>query len=311
MPQEENVPHCICRNLNCQIASGFCHCGCGNKTTVYYGKIRQYIHGHNGSRLPFKPFTLEEGECICRDRNCTIPYGLCHCGCEMTAPIANRNRRDVDFIAGKPVRFCNGHNNSSATKPRVFLPDGMCVCRNPQCDIAFGECHCGCGGKVPTATRSQTTKGWVKGIPRVFIHGHKFRLSPVDYIEEDRGYKTTCWIWQLSRNTHGYGSMTRRPSEKSGLAHIILYERRYGTVPDGLELDHLCRVRCCVNPDHLEPVPRRVNVQRGAQAKLTPRDVLQIRDLFKCMKCEDIAELYNVSPTCVSDVAYRKSWTNI
>jgi len=305
MPQGKSLPS------NHIAAIGFCSCGCGGLTTVYYGKARKYIHGHNNSALPYTPFVLMAGKCICGEDDCKIPYGMCHCGCGANVPIAKRNRRDGCYIAGKPIRYRIGHNNTSSTTFRITLPEGMCICRDPNCTVQFGVCHCGCGSKSPISVRSDTNKGWVHGLPRPFIHGHQYRLSPIDYIKEDRGHSTPCWIWKLSCNMHGYGQTTKRGVGKSSLAHVIFYERKYGVIPDGLELDHLCRVRACVNPDHLEPVARMVNVQRGAQAKLTPSDVLQIRDLYKCMKCTSIAELYNVSPTCISDVIYGKSWTNI
>lgn len=73
---------------------------------------------------------------------------------------------------------------------------------------------------------------------------------------------TACWLWTAALG-NGYG----RFSEAAGRhfnAHRWLYERAVGKVPSGLDLDHLCRVRACVNPSHLEPVTRRVNVLRGA-----------------------------------------------
>ena len=47
------------------------------------------------------------------------------------------------------------------------------------------------------------------------------------------------------------------------VAHRVSYQMDKGEVPSGLQLDHLCRVRCCVNPDHLEPVSQKENVRRG------------------------------------------------
>jgi hypothetical protein len=47
------------------------------------------------------------------------------------------------------------------------------------------------------------------------------------------------------------------------MAHRVAYEQFVGTVPDGLELDHLCENKACVNPGHLEPVTRSENVRRG------------------------------------------------
>lgn len=71
---------------------------------------------------------------------------------------------------------------------------------------------------------------------------------------------TPCWLWTgcLSR---GYGGLMYRGEFKP--AHRWTYEVRHGPIPDGLQIDHLCRNRACVNPAHLEPVTRRVNILRG------------------------------------------------
>lgn len=69
-----------------------------------------------------------------------------------------------------------------------------------------------------------------------------------------------CWEW-LRGKSEGYGSFAN--TNGSDRAHRISYELLVGPVPEGLELDHLCRNRCCVNPAHLEPVTRRENILRG------------------------------------------------
>jgi len=66
-----------------------------------------------------------------------------------------------------------------------------------------------------------------------------------------------CWRWQMAISSEGYGRIDTE------YAHRFSYAAYVGTIPDGLELDHLCRVRDCVNPAHLEPVTRAVNVRRG------------------------------------------------
>lgn len=73
-----------------------------------------------------------------------------------------------------------------------------------------------------------------------------------------------CWNWRLALNTGGYGLCFRR--DWRGLAHRFTYTHLVGTIPDGMQLDHLCRKRACVNPDHLEPVTAATNVQRGVRA---------------------------------------------
>lgn len=89
----------------------------------------------------------------------------------------------------------------------------------------------------------------------------------------DRYDGTPCLLWTASLDGHGYGAFydgtrTEAGNPKTVRAHRWLYERWLGPVPDGLDLDHLCRVRHCVNPDHLEPVTRAVNLARSS---LTPQ----------------------------------------
>jgi HNH endonuclease len=70
-----------------------------------------------------------------------------------------------------------------------------------------------------------------------------------------------CWLWTGGRDKDGYGrfSVGRQHRRAHHLAYILFV----GPIPDGLEIDHLCRNPGCVNPWHLEPVPQRVNVLRG------------------------------------------------
>lgn len=73
-----------------------------------------------------------------------------------------------------------------------------------------------------------------------------------------------CWIWRGSISG-GYG-MVGWYNKVRG-AHRVAYEMLVGPIPEGLHLDHLCRVTACVNPAHLEPVTRGENVHRGNVAK--------------------------------------------
>lgn len=70
-----------------------------------------------------------------------------------------------------------------------------------------------------------------------------------------------CWLWTASLHKDGYGQC--RIIGKTMLAHRVAYFLLNGPIAKGLEFDHLCRVRRCVNPDHLEPVTHKVNVLRG------------------------------------------------
>ena len=82
----------------------------------------------------------------------------------------------------------------------------------------------------------------------------------------DRVNKTdTCWLWTGYVKTNGYGQL--KVNRKNFHAHRFCYELCKGAIPAEMELDHLCRVRHCVRPEHLEPVPRAVNMQRAAAAR--------------------------------------------
>ena len=74
-----------------------------------------------------------------------------------------------------------------------------------------------------------------------------------------------CWLWMGFANEDGYGVIRigGRVNFKFRGVHRVCYELLRGAIPEGLTLDHLCRVRCCVNPDHLEPVTIVENVRRG------------------------------------------------
>lgn len=85
--------------------------------------------------------------------------------------------------------------------------------------------------------------------------------DPLDRLADKFTVSDGCWEWIGARGGHGYGNFgvggrTVRP-------HRYVYELLVGPIPAGFELDHLCRNRLCVRPDHLEPVTRRENTLRG------------------------------------------------
>lgn len=76
-----------------------------------------------------------------------------------------------------------------------------------------------------------------------------------------------CWSWTGGVNSRGYGVVW--VTSRAFLSHRVAYELLVGPIPDQLEIDHLCQVKRCCNPAHLEPVTHLVNMSRTAQARKT------------------------------------------
>lgn len=169
-------------------------------------------------------------------------------------------------------------------------------------DFTAGLCHCGCGGQTNLATKTQSDKGIINGQPRKFINGHQCRLSPVDYVIDEA---TGCWIWQLASTNGGYG-LTRVDGGRV-YAHRLFYERAKGPIPERFQVDHLCRVPACVNPDHLEAVTPAENVRRSSKAKLDWTKVAEIR--ASDSSNGELARRFNVSHRAISQVRSGERWT--
>ena len=72
-----------------------------------------------------------------------------------------------------------------------------------------------------------------------------------------------CWEWTAACFGNGYGQFRVWPNENHRGAHCVVWEMLVGPIPEGFEIDHRCKNRACVNPDHLEPVPQIVNLMRS------------------------------------------------
>ena len=130
---------------------------------------------------------------------------------------------------------------------RYDVPQGTCSvdeCERPRFGRGWCRTHYLRWYRTGTADRPPL---WTSDPPDVRFWNHVDKTA-------------TCWLWTSEINK-GYGRLTI--NAKHVLAHRFAYELLIGPIPDGLELDHLCRVRHCVNPEHLEPVTTSVNVQRA------------------------------------------------
>lgn len=79
-----------------------------------------------------------------------------------------------------------------------------------------------------------------------------------------------CWLWRGALGVHGYGQihLLIDGKDRHRMPHRVVYEHLVGPIPAGLQIDHLCRVRHCVNPAHLEPVTNAENTRRGRLSEL-------------------------------------------
>jgi hypothetical protein len=84
-----------------------------------------------------------------------------------------------------------------------------------------------------------------------------------------------CWIWTGALDKDGYGifkiGLFADGTRRNVRAHRFAYEMEFGPIPVGLALDHLCRVRACVRPVHLEPVETRENRKRSPRKLIKRR----------------------------------------
>ena len=122
--------------------------------------------------------------------------------------------------------------------------------------------------EVPDCENKHLAKGFCRAhYLRMYKNGHlNLRVfhgtSAYDrVIKNSKLDDNDCLNFQGTILYHGYGQI--RDGEKMKMAHRVVFEHHYGPVPEGMELDHLCRNRACVNHEHLEIVTHKENVQRG------------------------------------------------
>lgn len=87
------------------------------------------------------------------------------------------------------------------------------------------------------------------------------RLNTIKVIMSKVTKTSDCWLWDGYKDKNGYGLVGVNNKVKG--VHRAVYEMLVGAVPEGFELDHLCKVRNCVNPKHLEPVTKKENCLRS------------------------------------------------
>lgn len=141
----------------------------------------------------------------------------------------------------------------------------------------------------------------------------------------------TCWIWLAAKDYDGYGKFVVKG--KSYYAHRVAYMIDVGIIPNNLCICHTCDNPSCVNPNHLflgtpadnihdmDAKGRRKTTkgqsftsgESNGQAKLTRNDIQTIRSLYDTGEYfqDDLAEMFNVSRSCISKITRLVRWTPI
>jgi hypothetical protein len=123
--------------------------------------------------------------------------------------------------------------------------------------------------------------------------------------------ENNCWLWQGFITPTGYGYISF--NYKQYPTHRFVYELLINKVDIKLQLDHLCRVRHCINPTHLEEVTRTTNVRRGLVAKLNIEDVRQIHTLHKTgnYTLKQLGNMFKVTHAMISHILTGARWKDV
>ncbi|WP_287868603.1 HNH endonuclease [Aeromonas sp.] len=184
------------------------------------------------------------------------------------------------------------------------------------------------GCLVPGCNGKHRSKGYcMKHYHRLRANGDAQRVSIIVGDDKKRIVDSVvvseagCWVWQKRIHDGGYGITSL--NGRLEMAHRASWMVFVGAIPTGVQVNHTCHNRACVNPEHLYLGSQVDNMrdmtdagrenraigQRNGSALLTPEKVLQIRSLIEAgRKIKDIAVIYGISPTTVSAIKGKKTW---
>lgn len=205
------------------------------------------------------------------------PTGKCMCGCGGDAPIAQTTNKRRGYVKGEPTKYIRGH--SSYKYERTW-----------DHSQPLPLCACGCGGQVTLSKLTDPKRGTIAGEPNKFLHGHHPKPEPTWGVE-DHGYETPCWIWRGHIDNRGYGRLNVS-GYRGMLAHRWMYQSRVRELTSKESLHHLCSVKACINPDHLEVMSRSAHMTLH-RSKVTPDQVRLIEESILSQR--RLAEAFGIS----------------
>lgn len=161
-------------------------------------------------------------------------------------------------------------------------------------DSRMHPCACGCGLLTSTT----------------YVNGHNRCKNPWRSELYEIDESTGCWNWLHGKSRGGYA--VQRVNGRLTRVARMYYEEKYGPIPDGMVVDHLCRNPGCVNPDHIEVVTLTENTRRGKAAKLSPFLVRFAAHLNECGKSKRaISRMFGVSHTTINYALSGKTWADV
>jgi hypothetical protein len=156
-------------------------------------------------------------------------------------------------------------------------------------------------------TKARATTNSLREVPKPILEQAKKRFWENVEIED------SCWCWKGAIMPLGYGQFHLNAVNIHTSAHRFSFLIQRGDIPKGMSIDHLCRNRKCVNPNHMEIVSSAENTRRGKGTKLSVNDVLEIRRRMAQYPCPipALAKEFGVSRALITMILQGHRWTDV
>ena len=133
-------------------------------------------------------------------------------------------------------------------------------------------------------------------------------LNSVDALQSRINKTDSCWVWHGAIADNGYSKVRFRNKHTS--VHRVIYEHYKGKIPKGFQVDHLCKNKLCVNPEHLEAVTPAENTRRASK-KANLLIVRIIKKLTGKIKQHEISGIFGLHQCHVSRIVSGKRWEGV